>query len=150
MPRLLLATILITLTLTPTMAGAVGSDARDYSISTPQTDTTHGILPACVDTGACTLCDLLETASNAVSLMTYLAGGVALGFMLWIAFGLVGSRGNAEAVKGGKDAIFRIAIGLFFLLLAWELVFLVLSILSGGKVKFPPWKGITCPAVTFK
>ncbi len=110
----------------------------------------RGILPACVDTGQCTLCDLFSVASNAVNLLLGLVGAVALGFLLWNAFGLITAKGNSEAIKAGKEGVWKIAVGLFFLLLAWELVALTLAIVGGGAVKFPPWQGITCPPVRFK
>ncbi len=104
-----------------------------------------GLDKKCIDSGNCTLCELLSVASNAVNILLGLAGGIALGMLLWNAFGLIGSRGNAEQIKASKEGLWKLAIGFFFLMLSWEFVILVLRLMSGNfDLAKAPWEGLTC------
>ncbi len=137
------------LSLLPITAQAVGNNS-DYFINTrgdSPTASAGGLLKGldmCISTGNCTICELFSVLSNAVNIMIEIAGGVALGMLLWHVFGMVGSRGNAEAVKGAKEGVWRLAIGFFFLLMSYELVILVIRILAGNFSLVAPWKDLVC------
>lgn len=122
----------------PTVAEQAGT-----STNTPAGGLLTG-LDTCINTGNCTLCELLSVASNAVNILLGLAGSIALGMLLWNAFRLVSSRGNAEAIKAGKEGVWKLAIGFFFLMLSWELVILTIRLMSGNFDLKAPWEGLTC------
>jgi len=91
-----------------------------------------GILPACASSGRCTLCDIVQTVVNFGKFLMGFVGALVLLYFFYGGFRMLISAGIPENVKKGKDAMINAVIGLGIVLLAYSIVSIIISILTGG------------------
>jgi len=79
------------------------------------------------------VCDFLQLGVNFASIILYLFLGVAFILLLWGSIGFVTSRGKPEAVQQNMALLKGTIFGVIIILVAWQLVAIIISILSPGK-----------------
>ncbi len=98
-----------------------------------------GTTSKCLSDGECSLCDILQVAVNIGNFMLAIAGALALIMFIWGAWGLIVARGDDEKITGAKGTLWAALAGMVFVLISWELVAVVLVILTGNG---NPFKGV--------
>ncbi len=93
----------------------------------------QGILPACVGTGRCTLCDMVQTAINIGLYLLGIVGAIVLLFFVYGGFLMLTSGGAPDRIKKGKDVLINSVIGLGIAFLAYTVVtFAVSAVTKSG------------------
>lgn len=110
-----------------------------------------GLNPACLSSGDCTTCDILQVVFNFGKFIFMSTAALALLFGLWQASGMVMNWGNAEAVKMAKDKLLSTLLAVFIILASYTLVGALITTFAGqGNFKsdfFKSgkwWVGPTC------
>jgi hypothetical protein len=94
---------------------------------------TTGILPACAETGRCTVCDLLQVAVNFGQFLFGIVGALVLLYFFYGGFLWLTSAGASEKIKRGKDVLINSVIGLIIVFGAYGgIVFIVNAVTGGG------------------
>ena len=110
--------------------------AKDFSLIQKG----NGIVSdACIECGACTVCDFISVLSKGMRFMLGVSGALALAFFIWGAWQLTISAGNAEQVETGKKILIGTTIGLtIIMLLAWAWPGWVIVGLRGAPAEGKP------------
>ncbi len=95
--------------------------------------------PKCKDEGKCSICDMVQVGVNVGNLILAISGAVALFFGAWAAFGFITARGDDEKVKEARTTMWNALAGIILVLLAWQLVAIILVVLTGNP---NPFKGV--------
>ena len=86
------------------------------------------LLPACIHSGNCGICDIVDIIGNVTQWMFYILGGALLIVIIagigW--FWILRQMGDAGKIQEGKDVLKGCMWGAFFVLLAWQLVNVIL------------------------
>ena len=93
-------------------------------------NTLPSLLPACAETGACRICDIVNIF---VTLGRWLIAGAAALALLVIVFAasnIVTSAGKSEAIAGAKKQIVGAVLGLGLVLIAFQLVSFIIFALT--------------------
>jgi len=91
------------------------------------------ILPACAETGRCTVCDLLQVAVNFGQFLFGIVGALVLLYFFYGGFLWLTSAGASEKIKKGKDILINSIIGLIIVFGAYGgVIFLVNAVTGGG------------------
>lgn len=98
-----------------------------------------GVTQTCLDTGKCAVCEIVQVGVNIGNYILAIAGAVAFLFVAWGAFGFVVSRGDEEHIKEAKATIWNALAGVILVLIAWQLVAVILVVLTGN---LDPFKGV--------
>ncbi len=93
----------------------------------------------CLDTGKCAVCEIVQVGVNIGNYILAIAGAVAFFFVAWGAFGFVTARGDEEHIKEAKSTIWNALAGVILVLIAWQLVAVILVVLTGN---LDPFKGV--------
>ncbi|MBD3359862.1 MAG: hypothetical protein GF365_04125, partial [Candidatus Buchananbacteria bacterium] len=93
----------------------------------------QGVLPACISTGRCTLCDMVQTAINIGLYLLGIVGALVLLFFVYGGFLMLTSGGAPDRIKKGKDVLINSVIGLGIAFLAYTVVtFTVSAVTKSG------------------
>jgi hypothetical protein len=93
----------------------------------------QGVLPACVGTGRCTLCDMVQTVINIGLYLLGIVGAIVLLFFVYGGFLMLTSGGAPDRIKKGKDVLINATIGLGIAFLAYTVVtFTVSAVTKSG------------------
>ena len=88
------------------------------------------LLPICTATGNCGICDIVSVGITIGKWLITGAGGLALLVIIFSAFLLVTSAGNAEKIQAAKKQITGAILGMAIALLAFQLVMIIIFILA--------------------
>jgi hypothetical protein len=83
---------------------------------------TGTILPECIETGNCSLCDILKAFANFADFIISIVGSIALLLFLYGGYVWMTSAGNQERIKRGRDVIISTIIGVILVLGAWQII----------------------------
>ena len=89
--------------------------------------------------GKCSICDILQVAVNVGNFMLALSGALALLFFIWGAWNMMTARGDDEKITSAKGSMWGALAGMVFILISWEIVAIILLLLTG---KTNPFEGI--------
>mgnify|MGYP001613618620 FL=1 len=95
--------------------------------------TIFGALPGCFAKGDCEICDMIGMIVGAAKWVLGIVGVLALLLFIYGGFTLILSAGSDEAVKKGKEILIGTLIGMFIVFAAWQIVWLTIASLKGGK-----------------
>jgi hypothetical protein len=110
--------------------------------TTGTTGTTTGgggstsILPACAETGRCSVCDLLQVAINFGKYLFGIVGALVLLYFVYGGFMWLTSGGASEKIKKGKDILINSVIGLIIVFFAYGGVLFIVNAVTGGGFKW--------------
>ncbi len=88
------------------------------------------LLPACVETGACRICDIVNVFVTLGRWLIAGAAGLALLVIVFAGTNIVTSAGNADKVGAAKKQIVGAVLGLGLVLVAFQLVAFIIFVLS--------------------
>ncbi|MBI5135097.1 hypothetical protein HZA86_02590 [Candidatus Uhrbacteria bacterium] len=94
------------------------------------------------DAGKCSMCDIVQVGVNVGNFILAIAGAVALFFGAWAAFGFIVARGDDEKIKEARTTMWNALAGIILVLLAWQLVAVILTVLTGNANPFQNVCGI--------
>ena len=77
--------------------------------------------------------ELVQLAQNIINYLILLAIPLAAVTFAWAGFTIMTSGGNSGKLEKGKEMFKKVAIGIFFVLAAWLIVNLILTVLVGGS-----------------
>lgn len=120
--NLLKKKVLIILAICTTLSFLVSNIALandDYETGT--------ILPECIESGNCSLCDILKTFANFADFMISVVGSVALLFFLYGGYVWISSAGNHERIKRGKNILVSTIVGIILVMGAWQIINFTIS-----------------------
>ncbi len=106
------------------------------------------LVPACANSGACNVCDIVQVANNIIKWLFALVTFVFAILMLRAGFGLVTSKGNVGALEDAKSSFTNAIVGLLIAMSAWLVVdTLMRQLLDGGTGEiegYGPWSEVRC------
>lgn len=110
----------------------------------------HWLLPACVDTGDCTTCDLIQLMVNWGQGSIPILGLFAVLMFVFGGFWWLISAGDTERITRGKQIMIGAALGLVLALLSYIIVTFTIAALSGASVQDvkifgQKWDQFSCP-----
>ncbi len=82
----------------------------------------------------CEIGDLVQTVVNLINFLLAWAWIVAMFFILWAAYGMIGSSGNEEEVTKAKTTFKNAVLGLFLVMAMFLLINWVVAALTGQPV----------------
>jgi len=85
------------------------------------------ILPACIETGNCSLCEIVKAFANLGDFMLGLIGSIAFLLLLYGGYVWLTSGGNKEKIQKGRNVMVSTIIGLLFFMGAWQIVNFIVS-----------------------
>lgn len=104
------------------------------------------IVPECDFSGGqgpyCQACDLIKLVNNLIAFGIYLSVMVATVMFAYAGFLYVTASASPENVKKAKDLFTKVFMGFVFILIAWLIVDLTLSVFTGKGFGF--WSEFTC------
>lgn len=103
------------------------------------------LVPECqfdADGPYCTACDLVNLVNNLLAFAVYLTTFVATIMFAYAGFLYVTAATNAENIKKAKDIFGKVLLGFVFVLTAWLIVDIVLSVLTEKNFGF--WTNLDC------
>ncbi|MEK7166951.1 MAG: pilin [Patescibacteria group bacterium] len=106
-------------------------------IYTNAVESIFGTLPECFKsppTKECTICDIIGMIVGLAKWILGFIGVLALLLFVWAGFGLIISAGNEEAIKKNKGILVGTLVGIIIVLVAWEMVWLVVSTLTTDTI----------------
>jgi len=86
------------------------------------------LLPVCIHSGNCGICDIVDIIGNVTQWMFYILGGALL-IVIFIGIGwfwILRQMGDAGKIQEGKDVLTGCMWGTLFVLIAWQLVNVIL------------------------
>ena len=86
---------------------------------------------SCMNSGDCSVCDILRVVYNVGRLIFSAMAGIALIFLIWAGIGLIFNMGNPEAVAASKKLILHTLLAVLIIMAAYILVNLLLGVLTG-------------------
>jgi len=94
---------------------------------TAQRETSSGLLPAC---GAdCDFNNLMQLANNVIRFVFVISIPIAAAAFAYAGFLYITAAGNESQIHHAHDIFVKVAIGFFFILAAWLIVYLITSTL---------------------
>ncbi len=106
----------------------IGGLIEDTEINTgltAQSNATQGVLftgVSCIESGNCSVTDMMNTAINVTTFLLGIIGSVALLFFILAGFKLLTSRGNEQAISSGKQMMVQTVIGIFIFFSAFLII----------------------------
>ncbi len=82
--------------------------------------------------------DVIPAVKNATNYLTALGIGFSVAVLAYAGFRLMISQGNQGEITKAKEMMYKVVIGMFFIVAAWAIVTLVLSGLGVTTVTFSP------------
>lgn len=99
---------------------------------TPQASGPVGLkLPTCIESGNCTVDDIVTTGAAFANLLTQLSAAAFFATFIYGGAMYLLSFGDKARVDKGKKALTGAAIGMLFVLIAWTLVNYIANSLTG-------------------
>ena len=86
---------------------------------------------ACLDSGDCSVCDMLHVFHNVGRFIFASVAAVAMLMFLWGASILIFSFGSMEKVAEGKKTILHTLLAILIILVAWALVNVLILAMAG-------------------
>jgi hypothetical protein len=83
-----------------------------FALSFSQVQAANALLPGCVDSGDCTVCDMVQVVINIGVFLLGVSGAATLAFIVYGGYVLLTSGGSTEKVGKGKKILVNSAIGL--------------------------------------
>lgn len=86
------------------------------------------LLPVCIHSGNCGICDIVDIIGNITQWMFYILGGAVL-IVIFAGIGwfwILRQMGDADKIQEGKEVLKGCMWGAFFVLIAWQLVNVIL------------------------
>jgi hypothetical protein len=83
---------------------------------------------------ACTIPDLIKTVLNIINFLLSWAWLVAVIFIVWAGWGMIGAGGNEEEVTKAKATLSNAIIGFFIIMASFVLVNWAVSLLTGNGI----------------
>lgn len=105
------------------------------------------LLPECVSSGNCTLCDIIQTVINAGKILLGVIGSIVLLMFVIGGFYFLVSGGEDAKIKKGREIIYNAIIGLIIVLSAYLIVTVIISVVT--KQDFNLEAKLTCTPVDF-
>ncbi len=102
--------------------------SSDSDSSQPLAGGGGGLVPDCPPSG-CGWAELLELAQNIMNFMIAIAIPLSAIAFAWAGFLYLSSAGSEDKIKKAHGIFKKVAIGLFFVLAAWLIVWLIVSVL---------------------
>jgi len=99
----------------------------------PFTTFAQGFLPACAESGNCSICEIISTAIYIFKWVMGMLGGAALLLFVWNGFSLIISAGNSEKVDKAKTGLVSTLIGLAIVFGSWMIVNVVIIVLTDSS-----------------
>ena len=116
----------------------------------PQALAQDSILPACVASGNCTLCDMIQTAVNAGKVVLGVIGSLVLLMFVYGGFIMLTSAGKPEQITKGKNILINSVIGLAIIFSSYLVVITVVSVVTGQEWTMATLQGkLTCAPISF-
>lgn len=75
------------------------------------------------------LCDFLQLFVNGMNMIVTIAAAIALILLIWGAQGFIMAMGSEEKVTASKGLMKNVALGLVIILVSWQLIAIVISLL---------------------
>lgn len=97
-----------------------------------------GVTDACIQCGACQLCDFLNIANQLARMIFGIFGAVALAMFIYGGVQFIVSSGNSDLVGKAKSTLVNAVIGIFFIAFAWQIVHVVLIVLGTPEEQGKP------------
>lgn len=107
-------------------------------LSSDQGGVMGGVSDACIQCGACELCDFLNIANQLARMIFGVFGAVALAMFIYGGVQFIVSSGNADVVGKAKSTLVNAVIGMFLIAFAWQIVHVVLIVLGTPEEKDKP------------
>lgn len=93
-----------------------------------------GLMPICVSSGDCNMCDALQLISNLAKWILGIVGASALLFFIYGGFLWITSAGVSSRVQKGQSIMVNTVIGIIIVVLAWTAVnFIIISLVNKGE-----------------
>lgn len=109
------------------------------------------ILPACVESGNCTLCDIIQTAINAAKVILGIIGSLVLFMFIYGGFMMLTSAGKSEQINKGKNILINSVIGLAIIFSSYLVVITVVSVITNQEWNMATIQGkLTCVPLSFE
>ena len=91
------------------------------------------IVPECtgVFPGACDFCELFKLVQNLINFAVAFSALVATGMFVWAGILYFTASAKEQNIKDAHDIFWKVFLGFVFILGAWLIVDLVLSVLTG-------------------
>ncbi|MDD5340932.1 MAG: hypothetical protein PHC97_00670 [Patescibacteria group bacterium] len=109
------------------------------------------LLPACVSTGDCSLCDIIQTVINIGRFVIGIIGSIIFIYFVYGGIYMLASHGNPAMVSKGKNILVNSVIGLTIVILAYTIVNFAVLAATGGQIQNARdyiSKNLTCTAPT--
>lgn len=88
--------------------------------------------------GNCTWDDVIGAVKNATNYLTILGIGFSVAVLAYAGFRLMISQGNQGEISKAREMLYKVFIGMFFIVAAWGIVTLILTALGVTSVTFKP------------
>lgn len=100
------------------------------------------VIPACKDSGDCSVCDILTVLYQVAKFIFMSVSGIAMIMFLWAGSGLIMNWGSAESVAQNKKLILHTLLAIVIILLSWTLVNALGLFLGWNNGSW--WQGPSC------